>query len=156
MNFHGFGRFKSTCSLQYRLLLQSFYITYSVFLRTLMTFFIYITMHFTIAIFFTVKVVLVFHRASFPYFHVSRFPPLSLASYGVTFSCPAFSCLAFSASPTPFSSRTSLSCRLKYRMNETFKRTSTTFMTRCTLYSTTSIRNERLLLLLLILSLIHI
>ena len=127
MNIHGFGK-DYTCSLQYRLLLQSFYINYSVFSRTLMTFCIYITMHFTIAIFFTVKVVLVFHSASFPYFHVSHFPPLlfgaefscpvfstlviwcrifmsrifhpcHLASFGATFSCLAFSRSAFSASP---------------------------------------------------------
>jgi len=31
LNFHGLGRFKGTCSLQYRLLLQSFYIAHSVF-----------------------------------------------------------------------------------------------------------------------------
>jgi len=44
----------------------------TLFFPTLMTFFIYITMHFTIAIFFTVKVVLVFRSSSFPYFHVSH------------------------------------------------------------------------------------
>ena len=32
----------------------------------------------------------------FSYFHVSHFPPLQ---HGATFSCPAISCLAFSASP---------------------------------------------------------
>ena len=34
----------------------------------------------------------------FSHFHVSHFPPLQ---HGAAFSCPAISCLAFSASPIP-------------------------------------------------------
>ena len=40
----------------------------------------------------------IFHPCNpVPHFHVSHFPPLQ---HGAAFSCPAVSCLAFSASPT--------------------------------------------------------